>query len=262
MSTTWVIGSALSAAALATVLIGSVLDVDSAQAAAPAAAVPAARATALPTLSVAATKKLATAAANIVSPALADIRTDTAAAPAAGTGIVLTATGEVLTNYHVVTGATRILATDVGTGRTYPATVLGYNAAEDIAVLQLTGATGLPVAHLASTPATVGQSVFAVGNAGGVGGAPAWASGSVTDANRSIVATNERNKVSTPLTGMLQTTAPIVPGYSGGALVNTAGQVVGMDTAGSFPTPDKPATAAYAIPIARAVGIANAITAP
>jgi S1-C subfamily serine protease len=61
---------------------------------------------------------------------------------------------------------------------------------------------------------------------------------------------------------MLQTTAPIVPGYSGGALVNTAGQVVGMDTAGSFPTPDKPATAAYAIPIARAVGIANAITAP
>jgi len=277
MSKTWVIGAVMSAAAVTTALVGTVVEVGNALAAAPITAAPAvpratakvtassatkstkARTTAPAALSLAATTKLATAAAAIITPALVDIRAGTATAPTAGTGIVLTPTGEVLTNYHVISGASRISATDIGTGRTYVATVVGYDAAQDIAVLQLAGATGLPTARLGSA-ATVGQSVFAVGNAEGRGGTPAWASGSVTDVDRSVTATNEHNKATDPLTGMLQTTTPIVPGYSGGALVNTAGEVVGVDTCGSFTARNKPATAAFAIPIARAMNIANAIT--
>jgi S1-C subfamily serine protease len=274
MSTKWVIGAALGTAAAAVVMVGTVADLGAAQATPPAApaettataskASSTTKAKAKPsttapsTLSVAATKKLALAAAAVISPALVDIRGDSATTAAAGTGIVLTSTGEVLTNYHVINGSTRISAVDVGTGRTYPAVVIGSDPGDDIAVLELVGATGLPVARL-GTAATVGQSVFAVGNAGGVGGTPAWASGSVTDTDRSVVATNEHSKSTESLTGMLQTTAPIVPGYSGGALVNTAGEVVGVNTCGSFPTVGKPATASYAIPIAKAMRIANAI---
>lgn len=275
MSKRWVIGVAICAGAVTTALVGTVVDVGTARAIPPVAsttkatAAPARASTtktstkptpaAMPTLSLAATKKLATAAANAVAPALVDVLADTATGPKAGTGIVLTPTGEVLTNYHVISGATRIIATDIGTGRSYPATVVGHDATEDIAVLQLTGATGLPTAHLADSAATMGQSVFAIGNANG-GGGTAWASGSVTDTGRSVNATNEHVKSSESLTGMLQTTTPIVPGYSGGALVNTAGQVLGVDTAGTFPAPGKPATAAFAIPIARAMSIVQAIT--
>jgi S1-C subfamily serine protease len=268
MSKKWAIGAVTGAAAVATVLGGMVLDVGDALAAAPTASratgtasstEPSAKPKAA--LSAAAVKKVATAAADLVSPALVDILANTATNPAAGTGIVLTATGEVLTNYHVISGATRITATDIGTGRSYPATVIGYDAADDIAVLRLTGATGLPTATLATEAATVGQTVIGVGNAEGRGGAPAWAAGAVTNLSRSVVSTDERRKSSRTLTGMLQSTAPIVPGYSGGALVNTAGEVVGVDTCGSFPTPGTPATDAYAIPITTAMRVVGAITA-
>jgi S1-C subfamily serine protease len=260
MSKKWVIGAVICAGAVTTALVGIVVDVGAARAAPPAASTANATPARMRTLSLAATKKLASAAANVVSPALVDLLADTSTGPRAGTGIVLTRTGEVLTNDHVISGATRITATDIGTGRTYPAIVVGHDSAADIAVLRLTGATGLPTAHLADTAATLGQSVFAVGNANGVGGT-AWASGSVTAISRSVNATNEHVKSSESLTGMLQTTAPIVPGYSGGALVNTGGQVLGVDTAGTFSTPGKPATAAFAIPIARAMSIVQAVTA-
>jgi S1-C subfamily serine protease len=263
MSKTWVIGAAICAAAGTTALVGTVLNVGTAGAVPPAASATRATATptaATPTLSLAATRKLATAAANVVSPALVDLLAYTATTPRAGTGIVLTPTGEVLTNDHVIRGATRITATDIGTGRTYTARVVGHDAAADIAVLRLAGATGLPTARLAPTAATVGQSVFAVGNAHGTGGT-AWASGSVTDTSRSVNATNEHVRSTEALSGMLQTTTPIVPGYSGGALVNTAGEVLGVNTAGTFSTPGKPATAAFAVPIARAMKIVQTITA-
>ncbi|MBV9285997.1 MAG: trypsin-like peptidase domain-containing protein, partial [Acidimicrobiia bacterium] len=111
---------------------------------------------------------------------------------AAGTGIVLTPTGEILTNHHVVQGATAISVTDVGNGRTYTGSVVGYDATEDVAVVQLKGASGLKTANLGdSSKLSVGQSVLAVGNAGGVGGAPSEAPGAVTALNRSISAANE-----------------------------------------------------------------------
>ena len=120
------------------------------------------------------------AAAAAVSKGLVDVNTTIGydGAQGAGTGIVLSADGLVLTNHHVVTGSTAIRATDVGNGQTYDATVLGYDSTHDVAVLRLKGASGLTVAPLgASSTVKVGDDVVAVGNAGGVGGLPARSPG-------------------------------------------------------------------------------------
>ncbi|HEX3829294.1 MAG TPA: trypsin-like peptidase domain-containing protein [Sporichthyaceae bacterium] len=279
MSKKWIVGTALTASAVTAVLFTAGVTGGTAQAAAPAAATNTAPRTTTPkassakkstatasgakasAVSAAATKRLAGAAANVISPEIVDVLATNATSGAAGTGIVLTSTGEVLTNYHVITGATQITATDIGTGRTYPATVVGYDAADDVAVLQLTRAYDLPTADLDTAEPSVGTTVVAVGNAEGEGGTPKWVSGTVTNDDRAVVATNEQGKSAESLTGMLQDTAGIVPGYSGGPLVNTAGEVVGIDTSGSFTSLTKPATAAYAIPIAKALSIVNEIVA-
>jgi S1-C subfamily serine protease len=177
----------------------------------------------------------------------------------AGTGIVLSSDGLILTNNHVVDGAEVIQATDVGNGRTYRAELVGRDPQNDIAVLQLVGASGLPVAPISATAAKVGDTVVGVGNGLGRGGAPSWAVGSVTGLNRSITATDESGSSPERVTGMIQSTAGILPGDSGGPLVNTTGQVVGMDTAGEFASSnaDAPAQASFAIPIATALQIAH-----
>jgi S1-C subfamily serine protease len=261
MSRAWIVG-VTTTAAVAAVMVAMVTDLGTtiAAAAAPAAAAPRAATAPAKQARTPATSTVVAAAAKAISPATVDVLTSTPTGNAAGTGIVLTAAGEVLTNYHVVRDATRISATDVATGRIYPATLVGYVAAEDIALLRLTGATGLPTAHLATSAAASGQTVIAVGNAEGHGGIPARVAGTVTRANRSVIAT-DRAGGTQRLTGMLQTTAPIVPGYSGGPLVDTAGHVVGMDTCGTFPSPDKPATAAFAIPISTAMRAVTSIRA-
>ena len=153
---------------------------------------------------------------------------------AAGTGMVLTSTGEVLTNNHVIDGATSISVTDIGNGRTYKASVVGYDKTQDVAVLQLQDASGLTTVGLGnSATVSTGQSVVAIGNAEGKGGQPSVVTGSVTALNQSITASDEGSGSSEQLTGMIETNAPIEPGDSGGSLVNLAGQVVGMDTAAS-----------------------------
>src|SRR3984893_16737409 len=83
-----------------------------------------------------------------VSPGLVDINTFTAQGAAAGTGMVVTSSGEVITNNHVIAGATRITATDVGNGKTYTARVLGYDRSHDVAVIALIGASGLATVPL------------------------------------------------------------------------------------------------------------------
>jgi S1-C subfamily serine protease len=174
-------------------------------------------------------------AANI-SPGLVDINTTLGDqnASAAGTGMVLTSTGEVLTNNHVINGATSISVTDVGNGHTYTATVVGYDTTRDLAVLQLQGASGLKTVSFGnSSGVSVGQKVVAIGNAGGTGGTPSVVTGNVVALNQSITASDQGSASSEQLTGMIQTNAPIQPGDSGGPLVNTAGQVVGIDTAAS-----------------------------
>ena len=111
---------------------------------------------------------------------------------AAGTGIVLTSSGEILTNNHVIDGATTISATDVGNGKTYSASVVGYDRSSDVAVLQLHNASGLQTASIDnSSNVAVGENVVGVGNAGGTGGTPSVAGGTVTALNQSITASDQ-----------------------------------------------------------------------
>jgi S1-C subfamily serine protease len=170
-----------------------------------------------------------------VSPGLVDVNTVLGyqGAQAAGTGIVLTSNGEVLTNHHVVQGATKISVTDIGNGNTYQASVVGYDSTHDIAVLQLKDASGLTTATTGdSSKVALNDAVVGIGNAGGVGGAPSYAAGKVTGLNQEITATDESGGNSEQLTGLIQVDANIQPGDSGGPLVNSAGQVIGVDTAG------------------------------
>jgi S1-C subfamily serine protease len=202
--------------------------------------------------------------AAIIDPALVDIVSTFTyqQAEGAGTGIVLTATGEILTNNHVISGATSISVTDVGNGQTYTASVVGYDAAHDVAVLQLKGASGLQTASISTVAATVGESVVAAGNVGGTGGAPTAAAGSVTAVTQSITASNELTGTSEQLSDLIQVNANIQSGDSGGALVDTAGSVIGINTAGSSNYSLSSATGrGYAIPIADAMTIVTAVEA-
>ena len=189
---------------------------------------------------------------------------------AAGTGMVLTATGEVLTNNHVIDGATSIKARDVGNGRTYTAKVVGYDKSKDVAVLQLEGASGLATVTLSSSSPQTGQKVVALGNALGKGGTPSVVTGRITGLGQSITASDESAGNAEQLTGLIAHNAGIQPGDSGGPLVNTYGQVIGMDTAASsssatvgYQSQDEqaPATQAFAVPITEASSIASQIEA-
>ena len=205
-----------------------------------------------------------------VDPALVDVVSTLGdqGASAAGTGIVLTSNGTVLTNNHVIRGATSIKVTDVGNGRTYTAKVVGYDASKDVAVIQLQNASGLTTANLGdSSSVQAGDAVTALGNAGGKGGTPSVATGAVTALNQGITASDEGSGVnSEQLTGLIETNADIQPGDSGGALVNSFGQVIGMNTAASSGTQfqsesGQSAAQAYAIPIDAAESIAKQIEA-
>jgi S1-C subfamily serine protease len=177
--------------------------------------------------------------ASRVDPGLVDVTSTLGyqGATAKGTGIVLTSNGEVLTNNHVVSGATSVSVTDIGNGKTYKATVVGYDQSHDVAVLQLSGASGLTTAATGnSSTVKVGDNVVGLGNAGGVDGTPSVAAGTVTALNQSITASDEGSGSSEQLSGLIQTNANIQPGDSGGPLVNSYGQVIGMDTAASSGT--------------------------
>jgi len=184
-------------------------------------------------------------------------------ARAAGTGMVLTSSGEVLTNNHVINGATSIRARDIGNGRTYQAKVVGYDHGHDIAIIQLQGASGLKTVTLGdSHSASPGQKVVALGNALGKGGTPAIATGHIASLGASITASDEGAGTSEQLTGLIHHNAGIQPGDSGGPLVNTAGQVIGINTAADSGTHvQSQQTQAFAIPINQAVSIARQIEA-
>lgn len=168
--------------------------------------------------------------------------------------MVLTSSGRVLTNYHVVHGAGSIRVTIASTGRTYQATVVGTDQADDVALIQLTGASGLATVKPDLASAAVGSQVTAVGNAGGTGTLSA-ADGRITGLDASVTAASEDGTSPETLTGMLETDANVQAGDSGGPLFDAQGEVVGIDTAGSSGgAPD-----AYAIPISRALSIADQI---
>jgi S1-C subfamily serine protease len=200
-----------------------------------------------------------------VDPGLVDINTQLGNpnAQAAGTGIVLDSSGEVLTNNHVISGATSINVTDIGNGQTYPATVVGYDRSHDIAVLQIQGALGLQTALIGdSSGVTVGDEIAAIGNAGGRGGTPSIAGGTVSALNQTVTVSDDSTGGSEQLAGLIQVTADVQPGDSGGPLVNTAGQVIGVDTAGSAGSRFRPSSGeGLAIPINDAIAISTQIEA-
>ena len=208
----------------------------------------------------------ADAIARNVDPGIVDINTEIGygTGRAAGTGMVLTADGIVLTNNHVISGASKILVTDIGNGTTYPAVVVGYGRSHDIAVLQLTAASGLKTVTTAAAPVRLGAGVVAVGNAGGTGGTPSYAAGVVTALDQHITAFDESDGSSEALTGLLEADANVQPGDSGGPLVNDLGQVVGVDTAAGAATGNarRPSadTNGFAIPIADALRLVSQIT--
>ncbi len=203
--------------------------------------------------------------ASEVEPGLVDINVSLSyqQESAAGTGQVLTSSGEVLTNNHVIDGATSISAVDVGNGRTYTASVVGYDRTGDLAVIQLHGASGLSTVSTGdSSKVAVGDPVVAIGNAGGMGGTPSVATGTVTTLNQAITASDDNGANSEQLTGLIEVNANVQPGDSGGPLVNSAGKVVGIDTAAAQSnTFSSSGGNGYAIPINQALTIARQIMA-
>jgi S1-C subfamily serine protease len=157
-------------------------------------------------------------------------------ASGAGTGIIVTAAGEVVTNAHVVNGATNIKVTLPNNGGQHDATIVGIDTTNDLAVLKVSGVSGLTPATFANSDSvSVGDSVLAVGNALGYGGAPSVTEGIISAKGRSLQDTEDS------LTGLLQTDAAINPGNSGGPLVDANGNVVGINVAVATGTTDEPA---------------------
>jgi S1-C subfamily serine protease len=179
---------------------------------------------------------------------------------AAGTGMVLTSSGEILTNNHVIRGATTIKVVVPGSGRSYSARVVGYDVTDDVAVLQATGASNLKTAAFGtSTGLRVGQVVKAVGNAGGTG-ALVSSTGTITGTGRTITVDDESGGAAT-LRNLIETNAGLQPGDSGGPLLNSSGKVIGMDTAANLSSGYQSVSSSdgYAIPINRARSIAKLI---
>lgn len=184
---------------------------------------------------------------------LVDIDSRIPGGTSSGTGIVLRRDGVVVTNNHVVARATDIVATDLGDGRRYPVIVLDRDPGHDVAVIQLVGAAHLAVAPIGdSDRIEVGDRVAAIGNAGGLGGRPTITTGAVTALDRSIVASDESSHQRRHLHGMIQVSATVRPGDSGGALAG-AGGVIGMITATS-------PGAGFAIPIDTVRSIADDVS--
>ena len=181
----------------------------------------------------------------------------------AGTGMIISSSGLVLTNNHVIDHVVNILVQIDGTGTPYKATVIGYDTQDDVALLQLQGASNLPTVPIGdSSQVTVNDQVTVIGNALGKGGTPTVVPGVVTLLDQMITASDESGGTE-QLTGMLQVQAKIQPGDSGGPEINSAGQVIGMTTAGSQsngPTGQQAAaTTGFAVPINKAMQIVSEI---
>lgn len=201
-----------------------------------------------------------------VVPGLVDINTTLAyqGAVGAGTGIVLDPSGEVLTNNHVIEGATEITAVSLANSQTYPVDVIGFDRDSDIALVRLRGAAGLPTAFLGtSSNLAVGDPIAAIGNANGSGGPPSYAPGHITELGASVRASDESGGGARELYDLIRVAADIRPGDSGGPLVNSGGQVVGVNVAATLTYRMGGVTGGegFAIPIDRAMAIANQIRA-
>lgn len=179
-----------------------------------------------------------------------------------GAGILLDPSGVVLTNFHVVQGADRISATNIATGGSFPGQLIGYDRRSDIAVVQLQGASGLPTAQIGdSGQVAIGEQIVTIGNAGG-GPGLSTSPGSVAAVGRSIIADDTLTGSSEELNNLIEVAADVRAGDSGGALVNSRGQVIGVVVAASVNyRVGTPGGKGFAIPINDAMAIANQIRA-
>jgi S1-C subfamily serine protease len=173
---------------------------------------------------------------------------------AAGTGMILTSNGEVITNHHVVQGATQIRVTVMDTRQTYTATVVGTDAKDDIAVLQLTGASGLRTVQTDAGAVDTGESVTAVGDAGGSTASFTAATGAVTATGQHITTHSPDSSATEKLRGLIEISSDVISGDSGGATYDAQGDVIGMTTAASSGTSD---VVGYAIPIGSVLSVAD-----
>ena len=203
----------------------------------------------------------ASVAAKVI-PAVVDINTHLSqGGAAAGTGMVLNASGEILTNNHVIDDVSDIRVQVSGTGPSYSAHVVGYDVTDDVALVQVDGAPPLPTVTTGnSSDLNVGDPVIAIGNALGRGGTPAVTQGVVTGLNQSLTAGDAVGPPNS-LTGMMAIDAPLQEGDSGGPLVDTTGSVVGMDTAAAGGGRRTPSSVGFAIPINRALAVVDQIRA-
>jgi S1-C subfamily serine protease len=197
-----------------------------------------------------------------VNPAVAVINTTLAGGQgeAAGTGIVIGSSGEILTNNHVIENASSVRVKIGGSGRSYPAEVLGYNVPEDVALLKVDGVSGLDTVETDDS-VSVGEPVVALGNGGGRGGTPDATTGSVRAVGETIEVADSSG--SQTLRNLIQVDAALEPGDSGGPLVDADGEVVGMNTAASSNgfrlRTGSGSGVGYAVPIKTAVAVAEQI---
>jgi S1-C subfamily serine protease len=176
------------------------------------------------------------------------------------TGIVVSADGLVLISNNDIVGSTSVKATLVGSGRTYTARVLGYDATQDVALLQLEGAAHLPAVTLGnSSQLTIGMPVLALGNAQGQGGVTP-AAGIISALDRSVSSGDAGQGLAAQnLRGMEQTSAQVGPGDDGGALADSDGRVIGMITTANTSSGQQ-STIGFAIPVNTAMAIAREIS--
>jgi S1-C subfamily serine protease len=203
--------------------------------------------------------------ASSLDKSIVNITTTLSGGQAAGTGIIISSSGLVLTNNHVIADSTSLQVENSADGSTHTAKVLGYDVADDVALVQIQNVSGLTPAPLGkSSSLSVGDAVVALGNAGGQGGSPSVVTGSVTGLDQQITASDQDGSNAETLHHLVETDANIQPGDSGGPLVDSNGQVVGMDAAASSNNggsgfAGQSANQGYAIPIEDALAIAKNI---
>ena len=172
-----------------------------------------------------------------------------------GTGMIISSTGLVVTNNHVIAAAAgggTITVTRSGSTQTLPATLIGTNPMDDVALVRIDGASKLPAVTFGNSNAlVVGDAVVAIGNALGLAaGTPTVTQGIVSALGRTVTAGSGSS--SETLDNMIQTDAAINPGNSGGPLLDARGNVIGMNTAvaGTLPDGSNAQNIGFAIPVA------------
>ncbi|MGH9045282.1 MAG: S1C family serine protease, partial [Acidimicrobiales bacterium] len=176
-------------------------------------------------------------------PAVVSIDVKTPQQEDQGTGMIISANGMIVTNYHVIALADQqggaLTVTESGSTSALKATIVGTEQAQDIALLRISGASGLKTVTFGdSDKAVVGDAVVAIGNALGLAqGSPTVTQGIVSAVGRTVTAGDGGVSTET-LSNMIQTDAAINPGNSGGPLVDSAGDVIGMNTAVAGATSD------------------------